>query len=98
MTSLFTETTEISGIRLKLLHFVGALLLKLPGIFFDVQECHMIIYFLIILGHAPKNGVGKAGNIMAGQTMPYTVRVVVALNEHHTCTFSRVCVVESEIL
>ena len=24
MTSLFTETTEISGIRLKLLHFVGA--------------------------------------------------------------------------
>ena len=57
----------------------------------------MIIYFLIILGHAPKNDVGKAGNITGGQTMPYTVRVV-ALNEHHTCTFSRVRVEESEIL
>ena len=55
----------------------------------------MIIYF--ILGHAPKNDVGKARNIMGGQTMPYIVRVV-ALNEHHTCTFSRVRVVESEIL
>ena len=57
----------------------------------------MIIYFLIILGHAPKNDVGKAGNITGGQTMPYTVRVM-ALNEHHTCTFSKVRVVESEIL
>ena len=50
----------------------------------------VIIYFPIILGHAPKNDVGKAGSIMGGQIMPYTVKRVVALNEHHTCTFSRV--------
>ena len=34
----------------------------------------VIIYFPVILGHAPKNDVGKAGSIMGGQIMPYTVK------------------------
>ena len=34
----------------------------------------VIIYFLIILGHAPKHDVGKAESIMSGQIMPYTVK------------------------
>ena len=34
----------------------------------------VIIYFPIILGPAPKNDVGKAGSIMGGQIMSYTVK------------------------
>ena len=49
------------------------MLLKLPLIFFLMFKS-VILYFRTILGHAPKNDVGKAESIMGGQIMPYTVK------------------------